>query len=167
LKGWVLFRLLQASFIAAGLQVVLVVAITSVVILLAEYRENEFSLHAPDLPFSAVSFLQLTYLAFAAGVALTKNRYVALTTARIRLGSRLMSASEPGRAAGTIAICFGFASVGCAAYVLQTPAEFTATLDWHIGPQITGAPVLWSALMSVGVASFGSIAHAASDAIDG
>ena len=67
MKGWVLFRLLQASFIAAGLQVVLVVAITPVVILLAQYRENEFSLHAPDLPFSAVSFLQLTYLAFAAG----------------------------------------------------------------------------------------------------
>jgi hypothetical protein len=142
----------------------MVVAITLLVILFAEYRDNNFSTPNPDPPFSVVSLLQLTYLACAAGVALTKHRYVTLTSTRIRHASRLMSASEPNRAAGTIAICLGFASIGCAGYVLQPPPAILASVDWRISPHAAAVPVLWSALMSVCVASFGSNAHAAADA---
>jgi hypothetical protein len=107
--------------------------------------------------------LPLIYVAFAAGVALTKHRYVTLTTARIRHASHLMSSSEPDRFAGTLAICLFLASLGCASYALQPPPDILVAMNWYLGPY-AAAPILWSALMSVCVASFGANAHAATDA---
>jgi hypothetical protein len=85
--------------------------------------------------FSAVSLLQLTYVLFAAGVALTKCRYVSLTSTRIPDASRLMSPSEPDRAAGAVAICLSFASIGCVSLVLQPPPALLATLIYAL-PQM-------------------------------
>jgi hypothetical protein len=105
----------------------------------------------------------LIYVVFAAGVALTKHRYVTLTTTRIRYASHLMSPSEPDRLAGTLAICLFLASLGCASFALQPPPDILVAMNWHLGPYAV-APILWSALASVCVASFGANAHAATDA---
>jgi hypothetical protein len=99
-------------------------------------------------------------------VALIKHRYVTLTSTRIRHASRLMSSSEADRAAGALATCFFFASMGCATFALQPPPAILAGMNWHLGPH-AAAPMLWSALMSVCVASFGANAHAAVDATRG
>jgi hypothetical protein len=98
-------------------------------------------------------------------VALTKHRYVTLTTTRIRHASRLMSSSEPERAAGTIAICLLFASIGCASFALQPPPASLVAMNWHLGTY-AAAPMIWSGTISVAVASFGANSHAAADAFD-
>jgi hypothetical protein len=137
--------------------------ITPSVILFAQYRDNDSSVSGRDPAVSLISFLPLIYVAFAAGVALTKHRYVTLTTTRIRRASHLRSSSEPDRLAGTLAICLFLASLGCASLALQPPPDILVAMNWHVGPY-AAAPILWSALMSVCVASFGANAHAATDA---
>jgi hypothetical protein len=74
-----------------------------------------------------------------------------------------MSPTDPDRLSGTLAICFFFVSIGCASFTLQPPPDILMAMNWHLGPY-AAAPLLWSALMSVGVASFGANAHAALDA---
>jgi hypothetical protein len=137
--------------------------ITPLAILFAQYRDNDSSVSDRDPAVSLISLLPLIYVVFAAGVALTKHRYVTLTTTRIRYASHLMSPSEPDRLAGTLAICLFLASLGCASFALQPPPDILVAMNWHLGPHAV-APILWSALASVCVASFGANAHAATDA---
>jgi len=49
---------------------------TPLVILFAQYRNDDPSASGRDPALSVVSLLPLIYVAFAAGVALTKHRYV-------------------------------------------------------------------------------------------
>jgi hypothetical protein len=74
-----------------------------------------------------------------------------------------MPSSEPGRSAGTLAACFLFVSIGCASFALEPPPAILISMNWPLGPQ-AAAPILWSALWSVCVASFEANAHAAADA---
>lgn len=136
---------------------------TPLVIVFAQYRDDDSNAPGRDPALSVVSLLPLIYVVFAAGVALTKHRYVTLTSTRIRHASRLMSSSEPDRATGTLAICLFFASMGCASLALQPPPAILMAMNWHLGPHAAG-PMLWAALMSVCMASFGANAHAAVDA---
>jgi hypothetical protein len=137
---------------------------TPLVILFAQYQDADSSTSSRDPTLSVVSLLPLIYVVLAAGVALTKHRYVTLTSTRIRHASRLMSSSEPDHAASALAICFFFTSIGCATFALQPPPTILVDMNWHLGPH-AAAPMLWSALMSVCVASFGANAHAAFDAM--
>jgi hypothetical protein len=139
--------------------------ITPLAIFFAQYRDDDSSASGRDPAQSLISLMPLIYVVIAAGVALTKHRYLTMTTTRIRHASRLMSSSEPNRAAGTIAVCFLFASIGCASLALQPPPAILVAVNWHIGPYVA-APILWSALISIAVASFGANSHAAADAFD-
>ena len=104
LRLWGRYRLFQAGFIAACVQTAIVLVMTPLVILFAQYRDDDSGTYSRDPTLAVVSLLPLI-LVLAAGVALTKHRYVALTSTRIRHASRLMSTSEPDRTAGTLAIC--------------------------------------------------------------
>jgi hypothetical protein len=136
---------------------------TPLVIVLAQYPEHDPGASGRNPAVALIAFLPLIYVTVAAGVALTKHRYVRLTTARIRYASHLMSSSEPDRLAGTLAICLFFASIGCTSYALLPPPVILTEMDLYLGPH-PAAPILWSALMSVCVAGFGANAHAATDA---
>jgi hypothetical protein len=136
---------------------------TPLVIFFAQYRDDDSNALGRDPALLVVSLLPLIYVMFAAGVALTEHRYVTLTSMRIRYASRLMSTTEPNRTAGTLAICLFFASIGCASLALEPPPAILASMNWHFGSD-AAAPIIWSALMSVCVASFGANAHAAVDA---
>lgn len=164
MRIWRRLRLVQAGLIAGCIQAVIVLVITPFVILLAQSYDDGSSASG-DQVSSVISLLPVSYVIFAAGVALTKHRYVTLTTTRIHYASRLMSSSEPERAAGTIAICLFFASVGCASFGLQPPPASLVATNWHLG-SYAAAPILWSALMSIAVAGFGANSHAAADAFD-
>ena len=148
--------------VAGCIQAGLVSVMTPLVILFAQYRDHD-SGASGDPAVSLIASLPLIYVVLAAGVALTKHRYVTLTTTRIRHASHLMSSSEPDRLAGTLAICLFLASIGCASYALQPPPVVLVAMDLHLGPH-PAAPILWSALISVCVAGFGANAHAATDA---
>lgn len=121
MRIWGRLRLFQAGLIAGCIQTAIVLVITPLMILFAQYRDDDSNASGRDPASSVISLLPLIYVVFAAGVALTKHRYLTLTTTRIRHASRLMSSSEPERAAGTIAICLLFASIGCASFALQPP----------------------------------------------
>jgi hypothetical protein len=136
---------------------------TPLIFLFAQYRDDGSSTSSRAPMLSVVSLLPLIYVVLAAGVALTKHRYVTLASTRIHHASRLMSTSEPDRTASTLAICLFFASIGCASLALQPPPGILVSMTWHLGPH-AAAPILWSALLSVCVASFGANAHAAVDA---
>jgi hypothetical protein len=136
---------------------------TPLVVLFAHYRDDDSSTSSRDQTLSVVSLLPLIHVVLAAGVALTRHRYVTLTSARIRHESRLLSSSEPDRTAGALAIYLFFASIGCASLALQPPSAILVSMNWHPGLHAV-APMLWSALMSVCVAGFGANAHAAVDA---
>jgi len=165
LRIWGRLQLFQAGLIAGCIQAAIVLVISPLVILVAQHRDNDASASGRDPASSVITLLPLIYVMFAAGVALTKHRYLTMTTTRIRHASRLMSSSEPERAAGTIAICLLFASIGCASFALQPPPDSLAALNWHFGPY-AAAPILWSALISIAVAGFGANSHAAADAFD-
>ena len=119
LRIWGRLRLFQAGFIAGGIQAGIVLVMTPLVILFAQYRDDDPDTSSRDPTLSLISLLPLIYVVLAAGVALTRHRYITLTSTRIRHASRLMSSSEPDRTAGTLAICFLFASIGCASFALQ------------------------------------------------
>lgn len=165
MRIWGRLRLLQAGLIAGCIQTAIVLVITPLMILFAQYRDDASSASGRDPGSSVISLLPLIYVVFAAGVALTKHRCVTLTTMRIRHASRLMSSSEPERAAGTIAVCLLFASIGCASFALQPPPASLVAMNWHLGTY-AAAPMIWSGIISVAVASFGANAHAAVDAFD-
>ena len=139
-------------------QIAIVLATTPLVLLFAQYRDDNTIASGRDPALSVILLLPLIYVVLAAGIALTKHRYVTFTSVRIRYASRLASPSEPDRLSGTLAICFFFASIGCASFALQPPPAILIAMNWHLGPY-AAAPVLWSALMS-----FGANAHAAVDA---
>jgi hypothetical protein len=104
--------------------------------------------------------LQLIYLLAAAGVAATRHRFVDLTAARIGRASRLMNPSDPDRAANTLMISLWFTAMGFGAVTLGSPPSFLTEQGWHLG-YFDAAPIIWSGMMSIGVASFGANAQAA------
>ena len=112
------------------------------------------------LPFSRWFLLQLIYLLTAVGEAATRHRFVDLTAERIRRASRLMNSSDPGRASNILMISLWFAAMGFAAVSLGPPPSFLTEHGWHLS-YFDAAPIIWSGMMSIGVASFGANAQAA------
>lgn len=163
MRIWGRLRLFLAGLVAGCVQTGIVLAVTPLVIFFTQYRRDDFGTSSRDPTLAVISLLPLIYVVLAAGVALTKHRYVTLTSTRIRHASRLMSSSDPGRAASMLTACFLLVSIGCASFALEPPPAILASMNWHFGPH-AAAPILWSALWSVCVASFGANAHAAFDA---
>jgi hypothetical protein len=120
--------------------------VTPLIIFFAQYRDNHAE--SGDPASSVITLLPLIYVAFAVGVALTKHRYVTSTTTRICHASRLMSSSEPERAAGTITIFLLFAAIGCASFALQPPPASLVAMNWHFATY-AAAPMIWSGIISV------------------
>jgi hypothetical protein len=54
-------------------------------------------------------------------------------------------------------------TAGFAALTLSYPPTWVNEWGWRLGA-FDAAPIIWSAIMSVGVASFGAITHAAAQA---
>jgi hypothetical protein len=103
--------------------------------------------------------LQLIYLLTALGVALTRHRLVDLAADRVRHATRLMNRSDPDRAANTLMVSLWFMAMGFGAVTLGSPPSLTEQ-GWHLG-NFDAAPIIWSGMMSIGVASFGANAQAA------
>src|SRR5882757_6269206 len=84
-------RLFQASFVAGCAQIAIVLATTPLVLLFAQYRDDNTIASGRAPALSVISLLPLIYVVLAAGIALTKHRYVTFTSVRIRYASRLAS----------------------------------------------------------------------------
>lgn len=75
MRIWRRLRLFQAGLIAGCVQATTIVVITPLVLLFAQYRDNDSSASDRDLTSSMMSLLPLFYVVLAARVALTRHRY--------------------------------------------------------------------------------------------
>jgi hypothetical protein len=156
-----MLRLFQAGVIAACIQSIAIILATLLILSYAHRQIENLQVPADDPTVqSLVPLLQLIYLVTAVGVAATRHRFVDLTAGRIRRASRLMNHSDPDRAANTLTISLWFAAMGFAAVTLSSPPSFLTEQGWHLG-SFDAAPIIWSGIMSLGVASFGANAQAA------
>jgi hypothetical protein len=159
-----MLRLFQAGLIAALMQCSAMLLLTPPILFYVQSRMQDLQSFYTDPTSSTVaSLLQFIYLVTAVGLALTRNRFVDSTAARIRATSYRMHPLEPARAANTLLICLWFTAFGLAALTLGPPPSFLIELEWYFGP-FNAAPIVWSAMMSVGVAAFGANAQAAKQA---
>ena len=156
-----MLRLFQAGVTAACMQCLAILLVTFLIFSYVHRRIESLEVPADDPKIlSLIPLLQLIYLLTAVGVALTRHRFVDLTAERIRRASLLMNRSDPDRAANTLMISLWFTAFGFAALTLGSPPSILTELGWHLG-YFDAAPIIWSGMMSIGVASFGANALAA------
>jgi hypothetical protein len=104
--------------------------------------------------------LKWLFLLLAVGIVLTDTKYVAFAATRIRHASRLMKPTIPDHAANTLLVLVALPTAGFAILTLRQPPDFVLELSSYFGHS-GRIWITWSALMSVGVAFFGAISHAA------
>jgi hypothetical protein len=156
-----MLRLFQAGAIASLMQGIAILLATLLMLSYARHRIGDMQVPSDDPTIlSLTPLLQLIFLITAVGVAATRHRYVELTAARIHRASRRWNPSDPDHAANTLMISLWFTAMGFGAATLSSPPSILTEQGWHLG-NIDAAPIIWSGLMSIGVASFGANAQAA------
>jgi hypothetical protein len=164
--------LLQAGLVAAFIQCVAAGAAT--IVLLLEVQYDLIVLASPNVNDgveseigldSLLPLLRWIYLLLALGVALTSNRFVEFTAARIRSASRAMHPTEPDHATDTLLTQITLASIGLAILTLRPPPDFLVAAGRSIGSGWV-ASAAWSGIMSAAVAGFGATAQAARRALE-
>jgi hypothetical protein len=161
-----MLRLFQAGLVAALIQFIAVGLETLVALLSARHGLIAPALLdvSPDPDFQSDAifpFLIWVYLLTALGVALTSDRFIVLTAARIRHASRLMRPTEPDHAAKTLLVLLWLTAIGFAVMALRSPPYPLLEAARSIGCTCA-ASIAWSGLMSIGAASFGANTQAAS-----
>src|ERR1700678_2697594 len=154
-------RLFRAGLVAASAQILAVaVAIVAVAIALRHGLVIPASGAAESELQSAVRLLPWIDLVLAVGIALTRNRFVDETAGRIREAARRFYPPAPDRACKALFVQLWAASAGLAVLALRPhPGFWIAAADtWGWGAVVM---LIWSGVMSVGVAAFGANAHAA------
>jgi hypothetical protein len=105
-------------------------------------------------------FLQFAYLSTAIGLALSNDRFIELTVARIRRASRLMNAVKPEEVSKRLGVQLAITAILFAVITLRAPPDFLVAAGQYVG-SVCGGAIGWAGSMSVGVACFGASAHAA------
>ena len=123
-----MLRLFQAGLVAACIQFIAVGLATLVVFLSAQHGliVPAPSDVGPDREYQLASIILLLtwiYLLTALGVALTSDRFVDFTAARIRRASRLMRPPEPDHATKTLLVQLWLAAIGFAVLALRSPPD--------------------------------------------
>ena len=136
-----ILRFLRAALVAAGCQLVGVVAVTSATALFIAHDLSD----QQGIPSSA------DFESLWKSVSPTR---------RIRYASSVMSVSGEKRAGRKLAFLFGLSTVTFGAFTLRTPPEFLVQVGHYFGSGCIAA-VGWAGAMSVCVACFGAMAHAA------
>ena len=154
-------RLFRAGLVAASAQI-LAVAVATVAVLIALRRG--LVIPAPGAAESelqsAVRLLPWIDLVLAVGIALTRNRFVDETAGRIREAARRLYPPAPDHACKALFVQLWATSAGLAVLTLSpSPGLSIEAADtWGWGAVVM---LIWSGVMSVGVAAFGANAHAA------
>lgn len=120
---------------------------------------------ASDSSASAIlPLLKLIYLLTALATALSSHASVDCTAARIRQASRSIRPTDPDLATKILLNHYWIAAVGFAILTLRAPPDSLVEVGRYLECS-WAAPVLWSGAMSIGTASFGANAQAASKAL--
>jgi hypothetical protein len=161
--------LFQAGVVAAFIQCIAVGMVTIAMLLAVQH--DLIVLEPPHIGANFKSeldallpLLRWIYLLIAVGVALTSDRFVDFTAARIRLASRLMHPAETDHATKTLLVQLMLASIGLAVLVLRPPPDLLISAAGYLGCG-WDASVAWSGMMSIAAAGFGANAQAARRAL--
>jgi hypothetical protein len=158
-----MFQFLKVGMIGAGLQLVIVTFVTCLISLpaLRALIIPATKRLPPDAELLFVySPLKWLFFLVAVGIALTDSRLITFTAARIGYASRLMKPTVPDHAAKKLLALVGFTTFGLAILTLRPPPDFVIALSgWF--QNSTTIYIMWSGLMSIGVANFGAITYAA------
>jgi hypothetical protein len=141
-----MFDLLKVGTVAALVQVaVCLVALTIVSLVDAPVPSG--------LPVATTS--KWGFLIIAIGLSLTTSRFLTYTAARMNWAS-----AKSGVPLTPLISTLGVAAVGFFVLALRSPPEFFQSTAVSLIGTSAGS-LLWPALMSIGLAAFGSSAHAA------
>ena len=152
-----MLQLLHAGIVAVRRQLAAVIVLLLILLLAAPVNETFW--------LSATPFLTWGYLLMAAGFALTSDQSIDITASRIYRGSYLMQLVAPKHALKALVAQFGVAAVLFAILGLWPPPQSIIVVAQYLGCG-SAASVIWSAVMSVGVACFGASTHAVLRAIE-
>jgi hypothetical protein len=152
--------LFLAGLVAAGRQLIAILLLTGVVrVLLDNSCWTTICDSKATPPGVEVPLLAWSFLLIAMGCALTQDRFIDITADRIRQASRTMRPSNPTFASRALFAQCAIASAALATTGLTAPPILvdkvwcSAECGWFI-------QVIWAAAFSVGVAAFGTSAHA-------
>jgi hypothetical protein len=159
-----MLRLLHAALMAASLQLIAIIIFTACLLLFAPQSMNcsdtQPTIRACESFWNSASFFLICgYLLIAVGLALTRNQSVEISANRIRTALSLVSPARE-RTLMLLVVQPIIGATALAIVALQPPPD---SLLWTLslfGPA-SAAAIVWGAVMSVGVASSGAIAHAA------
>lgn len=162
-------QLLHAGIVAGRRQLVALVVLTSILLVITpkEHIAQNLSVTSkPEiLPLSAMRLFTWAAVLVALGLALTSSRSIDITTSRIQRGSRFLRLGPSQHILMTLVVQFGLAAIPLAILALQAPPNAIISVGHHFG--FPGAvSIIWTAVVSVGVASFGATAHAGVRAIE-
>lgn len=156
-----MLRLLKAGLIAAGLQVGAVAVAT----IIATHLAGSFELMSVESTSSTaenasqIPFLAWVYLLTAFGVALTSASFVDINANRIRHASFLIDKDSPLNATRGLLAQLGVTVVLLLIEALNSPPSFLVDAGQSLG-NVGAARLIWTGIMSVGIASFGATARA-------
>ena len=163
-----MLRLIQAGLLAGSLQAIIVAAATIVV---AHFFECGQLVPAPTTVGSTeplvgglLLFVTLSELATAVGLALTANRFVDESAARLRQASQRLYSAASEYAVKALLVQLCIASAGFAALALRSPPDLLLEAAGALECRAAAA-LVWPGLMSIGVAAFGANAHSAAKAL--
>jgi hypothetical protein len=162
-------QFLHAGIIAGRRQLAALVALTLVLLLVTpqdHITQNSSALNRAEiLPLSAVPLFTWAALLVALGLALTSSRSIGVTASRIQRASRFLRTGSAQYILMALVAQFGLAAILFAVFALQPPPNAIIVASHYFG--FSGAvSIIWTATMSVGVASFGASAHSAVQAIE-
>jgi hypothetical protein len=155
-------QFLHAGIIAGCRQLAALVALTLILMLVTPH---DHITKAEILPVSAVPLFTWAALLVAVGFALTTSRSISVTASRIQRASRFPWTGSAQYILMALVAQFGLAAILFAVLALQAPPNAIIVASRYFG--FSGAAsILWTATMSVGVASFGASARSAAQAIE-
>jgi hypothetical protein len=162
-------QLLHAGIIAGRRQLAALAALTLILLVITPLEHiDQYSLTGNKkeiLPLSAMPVFTWAALLVALGLALTSSRSIDVTASRIHRASRFIRLGPPQSILMTLVAQFGLAAILFAVFALQRPPNAIISVSHYFGSPGT-LSIIWTAVMSVGVASFGAATHAAVKAIE-
>jgi hypothetical protein len=161
--------LIQAGLAAAFIQGSAVATVTFGMFLAVQHglivpASPELVVNVASKMDELLPLLRWTYLLIALGVALTSDRFIDFTAARISVASRVMRPTEPNHATKSLLTQLTLASIGLAVLALRPPPDLFIAAASYLGSGWI-ASAAWSGLMSVAAAGFGANAQAARRAL--
>jgi hypothetical protein len=162
-------QLLHAGIIAGRRQLVALVALTFILLVITppdHIAQNSSAINKAEiLPLSVTRLFTWAALLVALGLALTSGRSIDIAASRIQRGSRFLRLGSPQHILMTLVAQFALAAILLAVFALQAPPDAIISVGHYFG--FPGAvSIIWTAVLSVGVASFGATAHAAFKAFE-